>query len=200
MGAVGQDDEGVAAPDLPWSCSPVCRDAAAGPRQRRQGCGDLGARPPARRPRARGRCFRKLGRADRSLLAALLHRLPRSGLHQLHLLVSPDTVLGWHRHMLRRGWAATSRPNRAGRPAAPGKHLGPGGVFGQREPLLRLPRCARRTRRFGHAACPVHGVGDLQPPAYWPGTTAWWWPRLGGVPPHPGQGHARASTSSPPTR
>jgi transposase len=60
----------------------------------------------------------KLDRADRSLLAALLHRLPRSGLRQLHLLVSPDTVLRWHRDMLRRRWAATSRPNRAGRPAA----------------------------------------------------------------------------------
>ena len=59
----------------------------------------------------------KLDRADRSLLAALL-RLPRSGLRQLHLLVSLDTVLRWHRDMLRRRWAATSRPNRAGRPAA----------------------------------------------------------------------------------
>jgi putative transposase len=30
---------------------------------------------------------------DRVFLAALLHRLPRSTLRQLHLIVSPDTVL-----------------------------------------------------------------------------------------------------------
>jgi hypothetical protein len=34
--------------------------------------------------------------ADRAFLAALLHRLPRPKLRQLHLIVSPDTVLRWH--------------------------------------------------------------------------------------------------------
>lgn len=58
----------------------------------------------------------KLNRADRTLLAALLHRLPRTGLRQLHLLVSPDTVLRWHRDLLRLRWAAKSRPIRPGRP------------------------------------------------------------------------------------
>ncbi len=56
IGAVGQVDDRVAAPDLPCSYSPVCRDTAAGPRQRREGCGDLGATPPARRPPAPERC------------------------------------------------------------------------------------------------------------------------------------------------
>jgi putative transposase len=32
---------------------------------------------------------------DRALLADLLHRLPRLQLRQLHLIVSPDTVLRW---------------------------------------------------------------------------------------------------------
>jgi transposase InsO family protein len=53
---------------------------------------------------------------DRAFLAALLHRLPRPTLHQLHLIVSPDTVLRWHRDLLRRHHAKASRPKRAGRP------------------------------------------------------------------------------------
>jgi putative transposase len=54
--------------------------------------------------------------ADRALLAALLHRLPRQTLHRLRLLVRPDTILRWHRDLLRRHHAAVSRPKRPGRP------------------------------------------------------------------------------------
>jgi transposase len=54
--------------------------------------------------------------ADRALLAALPHRLPRSVLRQLRLLVRPDTLLRWHRNLLARRHAAVSRPKRAGRP------------------------------------------------------------------------------------
>jgi hypothetical protein len=53
---------------------------------------------------------------DRAFLAALLHRLPRPTLRQLHLIVSPGTVLRWHRDLLRRHHAKMSRPKRAGRP------------------------------------------------------------------------------------
>jgi putative transposase len=53
---------------------------------------------------------------DRTYLAALLHRLPRPTLRQLHLIVSPDTVLRWHRDLLRRQHAKASRPKRVGRP------------------------------------------------------------------------------------
>ncbi|WP_407646059.1 hypothetical protein [Actinacidiphila oryziradicis] len=51
---------------------------------------------------------------DRALLAALLHRLPRVRLRQLHLIVSPHTVLRWHRELLRRRHAKASRPKRPG--------------------------------------------------------------------------------------
>jgi putative transposase len=54
--------------------------------------------------------------ADRALLAALLHRLPRSMLRELRLLVRPDTVLRWHRNLLARRHTAASRPRRRGRP------------------------------------------------------------------------------------
>jgi transposase len=53
---------------------------------------------------------------ERALLADLLHRLPRPMLRQLHLIVAPDTVLRWHRNVLRHRHAQASRPNRPGRP------------------------------------------------------------------------------------
>ncbi|MFF3062815.1 helix-turn-helix domain-containing protein [Streptomyces sp. NPDC057909] len=54
--------------------------------------------------------------ADRAFLAALLHRLPRPTLRQMHLIVSPDTVLRWHRDLVRRRHADASRRKRPGRP------------------------------------------------------------------------------------
>jgi putative transposase len=54
--------------------------------------------------------------SDRALLAALLHRLPRSVLTHLHLVVKPDTVLRWHRDLVARRHAERSRPKRTGRP------------------------------------------------------------------------------------
>jgi hypothetical protein len=38
----------------------------------------------------------RVSSADRAFLAALLHRLPKPKLRQLHLIVSPDTVLRRH--------------------------------------------------------------------------------------------------------
>jgi putative transposase len=54
--------------------------------------------------------------ADRAWLAALLHRLPKSSLQGLRLLVRPDTILRWHRDLLARRHAAASRPRLRGRP------------------------------------------------------------------------------------
>lgn len=58
----------------------------------------------------------KLPWPDRALLAALLHHFPRTHLRQLQLIVSPDTLLRWHRDLLRRRHAKASRPKRPGRP------------------------------------------------------------------------------------
>lgn len=52
---------------------------------------------------------------DRVILAGLLHRLPRDKLRQL-LLLQPDTILRWHRDLLKRRHAATCVPKRRGRP------------------------------------------------------------------------------------
>jgi putative transposase len=54
--------------------------------------------------------------ADRALLAALLHRLRPQALGRMRLLVRPDTVLRWHRDLVRKRHAARSRPRRPGRP------------------------------------------------------------------------------------
>ncbi|GAA2695518.1 integrase core domain-containing protein [Nonomuraea recticatena] len=53
---------------------------------------------------------------DRVLLAALLTSLPREVVRQLRLLVRPDTVLCWHRDLMRGRHARTCRPKRRGRP------------------------------------------------------------------------------------
>src|ERR1017187_9819579 len=66
-------------------------------------------RHPARRP--------KLNWADRALLAALLSVIPKARRHGLRLLVTPDTILRWHRDILRRRQAARSMRGRSGRPA-----------------------------------------------------------------------------------
>ncbi|HEX2681424.1 MAG TPA: integrase core domain-containing protein [Candidatus Dormibacteraeota bacterium] len=51
---------------------------------------------------------------DRMLMAALRNRLPQSA--WAGLLVRPATVLGWHRALVRRKWAAYRDRSRRGRP------------------------------------------------------------------------------------
>ncbi|MGI8452238.1 MAG: hypothetical protein ACR2MP_34645, partial [Streptosporangiaceae bacterium] len=59
----------------------------------------------------------KLSWADRTLIAALLSRIPRVRLASLSMIVNPDTVLRWHRDIVRRRWAPKSHRKRPGRPA-----------------------------------------------------------------------------------
>ena len=59
----------------------------------------------------------KLNWADRALFAALLSVIPKARRHRLRLLVTPDTILCWHRDIIRRRWAARSAHGRSGRPA-----------------------------------------------------------------------------------
>ena len=55
--------------------------------------------------------------ADRALLATLLGVIPKARRQGLRLLVAPDTILRWHRDIVRRRWAARSMRGKTGRPA-----------------------------------------------------------------------------------
>jgi len=83
---------------------------------------------------------------DRMFLAALHERIPKSG--WAGLLVRPETVLGWHRALVRRKWAAYQGRPRRGRPPISAEcrqlivrmaHENPGwGYFRIRGELLKL--------------------------------------------------------------
>ena len=62
-------------------------------------------------------CRPKLNWADRALLAILLSAIPKARRRGLRLLVTPDTMLRWHRDIVRRRWAARSMRGKTGRPA-----------------------------------------------------------------------------------
>src|ERR1039457_7442176 len=59
----------------------------------------------------------KLNWADRALLAILLGVIPKAWRHGLRLLVTPDTIMHWHRGIIRRRWAAGAGRGKTGRPA-----------------------------------------------------------------------------------
>src|SRR5882672_4001879 len=66
-------------------------------------------RQQARRP--------NLNWADRALLATLIGVIPKTRRRGLRLLVTPDTIVRWHRDIVRRRWAARSIHGKTGRPA-----------------------------------------------------------------------------------
>jgi transposase len=59
----------------------------------------------------------RLNWADRALIATLLSVIPKPRRHGLRLLVAPETILRWHRDIVRLHWAARSMRGKTGRPA-----------------------------------------------------------------------------------
>ena len=58
---------------------------------------------------------RKLTWADRAWLVLLAGLMPKHHLERLRLIVTPGTLLRWHRDLVRRSWARRSRRKRPGR-------------------------------------------------------------------------------------
>ena len=85
----------------------------------------------------------KLNWADRALFAALLGAIPRARRHGLRLLVTPDTIVRWHRDIIRRRWAARSVRGKSGRPAT------------RRNVRALVLRLARENPRWGYRR--IHG-------------------------------------------
>src|SRR5688572_14264525 len=57
----------------------------------------------------------RLNDDERRRLAAVGHRLGRRILAEIATIVTPDTILRWHRELIARKWTyATSRPGRPG--------------------------------------------------------------------------------------
>ncbi|MEV4454096.1 hypothetical protein AB0K24_54025, partial [Streptomyces mirabilis] len=128
---------------------------------------------------------RRVTPADRAFLAALLHQVPRARLRQLHLIVSPDTILRLHRNPTRRRHARISRRKRPGRP--PTRRA-------IQTLILRLARenCGWSHRRI-HGELGVLGI-QVAPSPVWEILQA----RGGGGAPAPaGAGRRPAATATP---
>ena len=86
---------------------------------------------------------RKLNWADRALLATLLGLIPKAQRQGLRLLVTPDTIVRWHRNIVRRRWAARSMRGRTGRPST------------RRNIQALIRRLARENPKWGYRR--IHG-------------------------------------------
>src|SRR5271169_7243883 len=86
--------------------------------------------------------------SDRALLAGLGRLLGRR--RRGRFFVQPETLLRWHRDLVRRRWTYSHRP--PGRPAIPGGHGLGRPSSGPREPDLGLPARPRGARHYEHRA------------------------------------------------
>jgi putative transposase len=80
---------------------------------------------------------------DRALCATLFGVIPRTRRHGLRLLVTPDTILGWHRDIVRRRWEARSMSGKIGQPVT------------RRDILVLVLRLARENPKWGYRR--IHG-------------------------------------------
>ena len=92
--------------------------------------------------------------ADRTIMAALSRRVSRTA--WVGMLVQPGTVLGWHRELVRRKWAAFGRRRGPGRPHLDSELQTLILEMGQGQPEMGLrphPRRAAQARSRGFRNC-----------------------------------------------
>ena len=73
--------------------------------------------------RERPRAHSRLTWPDRAWLALLAGTVPAERLAAMRLIVTPGTILRWHRDIVRRRWARLSRRGRSGDPDRGTSHL-----------------------------------------------------------------------------
>jgi hypothetical protein len=80
--------------------------------------------------------------ADRAIIALLVSLVPKARRAGLRLIVTPDTILRWHRDLLRRRWGRQVPPEE--RPSGhASEHQDPGSAHGTPEPGVGIPTYPR---------------------------------------------------------
>src|SRR5215470_2158420 len=97
------------------------------------------------------RAHSRLTWPDRAWLALLAGTLPIGRLAVMRLIVTPGTILRWHRDIVRRRWARRSRQGRSGRPPT-GRNV--------RSLVLRL---ARENESWGYRRIQASWPGSASP-------------------------------------
>ena len=137
--------------------------------------------------RERPRAHSRLTWPDRAWLALLAGTLPVERLAAMRLIVTPATILRWHRDIVRRRWARLVAPGPLRSPAGAPQGAVGGAAAGPGERVMGVPADPRRARRARHHRGAVDGLADPQERRDRPGAAPGR-PGLGGVPAVPGAG------------
>src|SRR5215831_13843075 len=104
---------------------------------------------------------------QRHRLAATGHRLGRRALADVVTLVTPDTILRWHRQLIARKWTTVRR--RVGRPGVLAEIRRLTIRMARENPVVGLPADAGRAEEPRPSSRPIHDRHDLAGPGHQPG-------------------------------